>query len=792
MKNVLLWTLALGLFILVGVWGNLQTQPGAVVPKKSFLSNSHPTNIGNDLADSLGFNEVLSAALVFKTRSGKRRPFDLGDIRSIRSVHRDFKSFLEKSEEAGLVHGVLKSIVNYDRLGVQGGLGLVPYFKKDMETSDLANLRTYAFANPGLSTRFVSKDFSSVSYLVFVDSVSNDYELAKRFSVDVIQGGHPIGLLQKDLEAEVHDFASIHALSWTVARFWLTRMLYIDNLLLISIGFTLLLIFFWSYTRSLRHTLLLLLGVYGFVLLLVRGSIGFLEATGIFHMQERVFTTLPFALTLVIVVSIASHTWGACLQAVKAGKSPVEGVRKNVGTVLFFAMFVAFVSFALGIVSTDLQVSKEIGILFSLSVLYAWFISMQLVPRLLTTRYFSLDESYLVEKTVLTQALERVSAYASRKSIQTKPITVFGVMFVMIAVSGVCIQQGLFVLGGGAERYLKSTHFEESMEVMNAPGMPGFTSLEFVFTCDPQVHGELSHRNPACITAIQKTAESMSMSSLIRGVEGLPVGEMRYLADSLLHKPYPETDLDVERLFESLESAPDYFDLEPQLLFDNGYRLSFGTIYSDGDILGPLRDQIVETAIKIEGLQADFFGSDATWADVDRAVVKGGIQNVLQDIILLFVLVLLYMKYVVIRRVREKLSPWRVATAVAIPFVFTTTVMVIVMSLFGIPLDTSTASINQMVVAAAADFLFFLLFAYFALVAQDHPEGNIRSIAVAFQESGRAVTADALFNSIAFMPLLLSSFSPIRMLGLLLIIAVVSTWLAAMFLVLPAMKWALK
>jgi len=124
------------------------------------------------------------------------------------------------------------------------------------------------------------------------------------------------------------------------------------------------------------------------------------------------------------------------------------------------------------------------------------------------------------------------------------------------------------------------------------------------------------------------------------------------------------------------------------------------------------------------------------------------------------------------------------------PFVFTTCVMIIVMSIFQIPLDTSTGSINQMVVAAAADFLFFLMFAYLTLVGEKN--GHALSLLNSFRETGSAVTGDAVFNSIAFTLLLTSSFEPIRMLGLLLIVAVASAWFSTMFLLLPAMRWAIK
>ena len=776
--------------MLLGVWGNISTKPGPLVPKKAFLDAHHPTHMSALYADSLGWDESLGILMRFQNEDGSPRALVPRDIKLIKEFHEEIEDFIRIFGDSLGFNAVVLSIADYDRITFDGGRGTKPYLKEDMTGLEFEEFMHYVKANPGIYGQLVGKDFSFITYIVFLEPGFDANALSQAFSEHILQGGVALTMLQTHLEMREFPAATIHPLGWLIARFWITRMLSVDNMKLVTFGILLLLIFFFLHTQSLRHTLLFIVGVYVPVLLFVRGSIGFLDATGIFAMKERVFITLPFALTLVLVISIASHVWNVYVSVLREGKEPLSHIRKNVGGVLSKAMFVAFVSFVLAALMTDLRTMAEIGILFALSLVYTWYISMEILPRILEWKYFALSRKNVEEKSFLENLFQRISIYAYARNLVTKPWMVFVLMSLMLISSGIIFQKGYFHFGGGSERYLNGTPFETSITLMNEDGMPGFGTLDFIVTCESDVYGEISHRNPLCISRIYTLAHALLQDDRIREVYSLPNGQLSHLSDSLLYKKTPSHELDVEKLFESLESSSSYFDTEEYMLFDNGYRLVLSTIYSEGTMLQSIRESLITLAQDFEGVSIHPFGSNAIWADMDSTTVKNSIANMFQDVLVLFFLVCIYVSIGAKGNMRRYFSPWKVGIAVSIPFVFTTMVMIFLMSIFNIPLDTSTGSINQMVVAAAADFLFFLLAAYCIPVCNgiSHTLSSLH----AFMESGKAVTGDAFFNSVAFLLLLTSSFEPIRMLGLLLIVAVLSTWYATMFLVLPTMRWALK
>ena len=115
---------------------------------------------------------------------------------------------------------------------------------------------------------------------------------------------------------------------------------------------------------------------------------------------------------------------------------------------------------------------------------------------------------------------------------------------------------------------------------------------------------------------------------------------------------------------------------------------------------------------------------------------------------------------------------------IAQPFLFVSSVVVVMMVVCGVPLNIATAVIIPVVIAAASDANIFPAQEFFLLVQQKYANGNAREIAAeALRLRGKAVDIDCTGNIMVLGLLLLSSFTPVWHLGMLSCVALlVSRW----------------
>ncbi|MBH9552709.1 hypothetical protein [Inhella gelatinilytica] len=128
----------------------------------------------------------------------------------------------------------------------------------------------------------------------------------------------------------------------------------------------------------------------------------------------------------------------------------------------------------------------------------------------------------------------------------------------------------------------------------------------------------------------------------------------------------------------------------------------------------------------------------------------------------------------------SQLSPWRGALALCLPFVFAYALVIVVMALFGLPLDQATACATALGINAAVDFGFYLLEDFRQALAQ---RGDAEAaLHEALAERGQVTVIDAKLNTVCFSLLLMSSFVPIQRLGLLLILLLLACAFGVLFL----------
>ncbi len=158
------------------------------------------------------------------------------------------------------------------------------------------------------------------------------------------------------------------------------------------------------------------------------------------------------------------------------------------------------------------------------------------------------------------------------------------------------------------------------------------------------------------------------------------------------------------------------------------------------------------------------FEKGVAFPQVDWLVTSGEGANVPSafGILLLCYAVVLWKKNGA--RERYRVQPLGGAAAIVTAFLFSTGCLGIVMWWWEIPLSMASAPIAELCVGSASDLGLFLVAAYMTfLKAGREPKDAMRD---ALAAEGVLLIMDCILNSIAFAPLWISSFTPVRQVGM--------------------------
>jgi len=795
--------LILLLVIVVGGVGNTFTQFGGVI-EDAFVDPDHPARLNNELAEELGFEESISIAYAFVKRGGAPREFDTGDIDHLIDFQENFDNFFLRQREyvrsgkPGLDADVV-GLPSYERYGFEDGVSSSsPYLWRGMDEEDIINTKRDLLLDHGVNNGImVGNDFTYVIFTVLLQPGQSDAVIRDSLTT-FLQNGKARAWYQTDIEpVTVNKYAKIYPVGWPFARGWFSKISALYNYFFVGCGLVFFFFLFWGLSRSTLHTITVVVCVYGISFLLLRGSIGIIDELTPFLIRERVFAQLAYALTLVISISMGTHVWEGYIGARRRGASPEDAImemKNGVGRVVVKAAIFSIISFSVLALSADLQAMREIGILFILSVVFPWILSLAVLPELIKLPVFVNAEPAEHEGIgILERAFRRVTSVAISWS-TVRPSVIVAILVVISSLAYFEFASGGFKQGSNPDRLLGGTYFEQAAAFMNEEGKHGFNDYQVAFECTPVVYGEEPYRNPQCIADVVSITNFVHSIPEVRSVMSLPTGAMRHVSNQRFGKDFPETDKEVDAVFESLASSSLYILTSYHFEWSNGYRVVFFSPDPTPEGLGRIGKAIQDASSKHPGIKAIPFGSDAMWVDFSTDVINNTKRNVPQDLGLLLLIPMgfLYWRWrasnLLKLGIQKRLSPMRIGVIVMLPFLVTTLVMIIVMAELGIPLDIASAAINQMTIGAAVDFLFFPLIEYIELV--EVGENHADAMRMALERTGVAVTADGLFNACAFMFLITSGFLVIKLLGILLVVAVVSTWISVMFFVLPLMRWA--
>jgi predicted RND superfamily exporter protein len=267
---------------------------------------------------------------------------------------------------------------------------------------------------------------------------------------------------------------------------------------------------------------------------------------------------------------------------------------------------------------------------------------------------------------------------------------------------------------------------------------------------------------------------------------GSILGKLHQIARESYGAPMPATAEQAEDAFFLVEDELPR-EVRSQLWFDGGVRLLVSTQMNDSRELEALVERVLAYADARHGglLSTTVFGKAPVYPEVDAYVTRGAAPNVFVSLAVIFAI---YTAWIAWRArglgIASRIRPWVGGWAMVSPFVFSAGVMAIVMATLGIPLSMSTASIGDLAINAAGDFSVFFVSAFLSAFA--FRRELRRAIERTCTRESIVVAVDCLLNVVAFSPLMLSGFKPVRELGWMMAAMLIST-LAGILCFLPAM-----
>lgn len=752
---------------LVCLWGNLRLQKGSVIEDDAIVNPTDPLR-------------QMHHYVLAKQRDG----FDAGEAISFilhGGLHaRDDLARVEqwtKRVEQELGEGVLSlaKVSAYQDTGES--LRDEPYITPEALTSpafDIAQWQTQIAQDSSIYGPLVGRDFSWTSVVRYLPPGADEIKEFRRTVAFLEDREIPEWewLFKRDITpTDKH----IGVGSWVIGRGLIDQGLNVDMLTLTSLGVLLALPIFWAVFGSLSSTVLaagmfLLAGV-----VWTRGAMGLMP-----EMRERVYSLLVYASVIVQGTSFALHKISAFQSSTAHDARRAWQEARKVDGMIATTAFIAIVGFAT-LWTFDLQPIRELGLGAAVGTAGLLLLTVVMTPAvglLVGVRPFGRR----------TPRQNRLASVVQRRLDALITVCTRLVMWlatgprpwVLIAVlSGLFLTVAALFHSGGILSYtrpvtfLRGTFLEQSADLLNQPGQPGFSGLGILVEPAQGVDG----KNPRFLQRAWELQAALEKLPRVREVSSV-LATLHKIAQESWKKPFPETPEEVDAAFVLIESrqAP---TVQRHLYYPSGVRISLSFGDESSTAVGELIQSILTLArLDFPELKVNTFGRATLYPAVDAYIREGKVSNVFTSQILIAVLcgVLLYWRNR--QLTTQYLCPIRGGAVMATPLFFSTMVIGMLMWRLKIPLDMATAAIGALAINAATDFSLYFAMTYQRALASLSPLEALHS---AMHEEGRVIVADCLLNTVCFMPLVTSHFLPVQgvgwMMGVLLITCALGTLL---------------
>lgn len=551
-----------------------------------------------------------------------------------------------------------------------------------------------------------------------------------------------------------------------------------DVLVLIGLGvgltFPLFVFAFRSYPPAFLAIIVVVLG--GFVW--TRGLIGLLSLLDP-SFKERVYCSVAYANCIVQGTSFALHKYDAFYQSFASGsREPFEDRAslwrrsRSIDNLIAFAACLGILGFA-SLYWFEVRAIRESALMGVVGVAAVFINAVFFLP-VVDSLVMGRRRPNVVPEPNVERWLQGLRTVGERIPPRHAIIALLG--FVAVAT---------MLMGPTDKLPMWSRHLEfagdtiarRTADYLNEADRPGASLVDILVepTGQDDIRSpEFLARSAGFVKAVGALDDTRSFSTILTSVQRV--------SSELLGYELPRTRAESSAVFSTIEGGLERA-LATSLYYPNGIRLSVQTAIERSDQLAGYIDTIESIAhTQFPELRVSPYGGGALYPQWDRYIRQGAPSNVgtsLWIVVLLFALRIAWHNR---RRPDDApaLHPFWGGLAAAVPFLFSISVLVMLMSGIEIPLDAATATITALVINASIDFSIYLVDEFQRGLREGHSPHAAAWRAV--QRKGRVILADTTMNACCFVPLLMSQFFSLQNVGKLMPVILFSCAVGALVL----------
>jgi len=643
-----------------------------------------------------------------------------------------------------------------------------PFVNSSANDNNIDEFKKAVKDNNVVYGKLIGENFDWALIVVFLAREHNQ-EKVYWDTVELLEG-KKISWWQKWLRYDIHPKDSKWGVaSWVVGRETIDLVARFDIFkIIILLGLPIIFLVFLFSLGSWQQAIISVSAV-ALSLWWTRGTIWALDSLG-WQFNEKVYILLTYANNIVQGSSFCLHKFHAFQKQGSWQKAQiVDRLILITGGISSGGLLTLYTFKVLTI--------REMGVLSAFGIAYMVLFSIFLLPAMyasIVRKKETIKQSNLMQKISLAKWLEKISRACGSVVIKHANLILAGSgMLVVLAI--VLVFLGFIIVGTKPLAFIHHTHVWKICLWLNQT--VGFDEVELMI--EPKAIVLASEHvlyNPKFI------AQADAFEKEILEIQGATVSLSvlnslaRISSEFYNGRQLPESEAESSINLMQLESSAIGKPILDDLYNNQAIKLSIFTNAADDSInLRRFWAGIQKLAQeKYPDLQIAFGGKTFLWSLQDKYISYGKPLNVLTSELWVFLICCL----MIFSRNKQlsfrALKPIRTGIIMAVPLFFATVCIVIIMAVFKIRLDQANAVIMAMAIGASIDFSIYFVDAFQEARAQKQnwPE----AVQYASQTKGPIIVTDAVLNTLGFLPLALSSFGPVAMLG----------WLTAAMLIFSA------
>lgn len=750
------------LWVLFGV-GNVLTPKGAIL--ENALVN--PDDPYRRMDDQVGSRKQLG----FRGQ-GDRVPFLLYFENGIRTVDdlrriRDFSNRVRRELGDPVV-----SLSTFPYFVDDGeGISSDPHIPEDLSSGfDVEAWKDRVREDPSVYGVLTGRNFEYAVVVWFLDPDADEVAMFHR--VAEFLEGRKISAIEWLYKTDITPPKGVGVGGRIVLDGLIDQGMNVDVFLLVGLGITLTFPVFVFAFRSFYPALLAVLVVVLSGILWTRGSIGLLAALG-FPIKERVYCLLAYANCIVQGVSFTLHRYEAFYEAIhdSAGtrgrgsdRASYWRLSRSIDGLILFTATIAILGFGT-LYWFEVRAIRESGVLSAIGVIFILFNAVVLLPALDTVLIRTPVGSGVMEPRV-----ERSVGWLSRLVASLSPWHTVGFLTACLVAAGALVgPAGLLPIWTRHVDFAGDTVVRSTAEFMNDPRRGGFDVIDLLV----EPANDVGVRDPLFL------ADSAAYMARLRGLDGTRevvsvLTSVERVSGELLDEPLPHTLPESGAVFTTVEGGLER-SLATALYYAGGIRISLQTGIERSDTMAAYIDTVLRLAgDEYPSLRVSSYGGRSLYPRWDHYIRYGKPLNVMSS---QWVVVILFMLRIAWHNRRRPphsayLRPLAGGLLASVPFVFATCILVFLMVGVQIPLDAATAAITALAINAAIDFSIYLFDDFQESLASGFEAVGAAREAV--RRKGRVILADMTLNFLCAVPLLVSRFSSLQHVGMIMPVMVIA------------------